>query len=203
MQQNIGMPMGYDPAPFWANLYLYSYETEFISNLITTDKIRARHFHATKRFIDDVAPINDGGEFGRSFSDIYPPELELKLESTGNKATFLNLDIEIENGIFRYKLFDKRDEFPFSIVRMPYRQSNMPENIFYATFSGEFLRIGRSTLKVEDFIPKIEELTKRMKTQGASKLKIDRHIKKTIRNHPGSFVQLGLNELELIQKCVT
>ena len=42
IRQSIGIPMGIDPAPFWANLYLYFYEHEFITNLMRTDKIRAR-----------------------------------------------------------------------------------------------------------------------------------------------------------------
>ena len=77
LRQTIGIPMGIDPAPFWANLYLYSYEESFITNIIETDKVRARHFHSCKRFIDDAININDGGEFGRS--QIYPSALELKL----------------------------------------------------------------------------------------------------------------------------
>ena len=30
MRQSIGIPMGIDPAPFWANLFLYTYEEEYI-----------------------------------------------------------------------------------------------------------------------------------------------------------------------------
>ena len=52
MRQSIGIPMGIDPAPFWANLYLYSYEEEFITNLVDSgEKVRARHFHACRRFL--------------------------------------------------------------------------------------------------------------------------------------------------------
>ena len=32
MRQNIGIPMGVDPAPFWANLFLYTYEHDYIKN---------------------------------------------------------------------------------------------------------------------------------------------------------------------------
>ena len=85
---------------------------------------------------------------------------------------------------------------------MPHRQSNMPENIFYATLSGEFLRIARSTLKFEDFLPTAKALIKRLKTQGASKSKTDKYIYKTIRNHPEGFCQFGLNETELLEKCM-
>ena len=67
--QSIGIPMGIDPAAFWANLYLYSYEEEFISDLVKGGengiKIYARHFHACRRFIDDLCAVNDSGEFGR------------------------------------------------------------------------------------------------------------------------------------------
>ena len=100
--------MGIDPAPFWANLFLYTYESDYVRNLIKTDKAKAAHFHATKRFIDDLCAANDGGAFAQSYKYIYPPELELKLEHTGNHATFLNLEIFIENRKFMYKLYDKR-----------------------------------------------------------------------------------------------
>ena len=80
MKQAIGIPMGIDPAPFWTNLFLYSYEAEYMSSLISSDKVKARHFHSAKHFIDDLSAINDGGEFGRSVCDIYPKEIELKVE---------------------------------------------------------------------------------------------------------------------------
>ena len=57
---------------------LYAYENDFMTNVIGNDRLRAKRFHATRRFIDDLCGINDGGEFGRSHPDIYPNELELK-----------------------------------------------------------------------------------------------------------------------------
>ena len=102
--------------------------------------------------------MNDGGEFGRSFSQIYPEELELKEEHSGDHATFLCIDVTIENKRFIYKLYDKRDDFSFSIVRMPHMCSNIPKAIFYSALVGEYLRIGRSNLKTEHFKPKAGEL---------------------------------------------
>ena len=60
MRQCIGIPMGIDPAPFWANLYLYYYEEKYISGLIKSDKIKARKFRAVRRFIDGLLALNDG-----------------------------------------------------------------------------------------------------------------------------------------------
>ena len=56
-----------------------------------------------------------------------PKELKLNKENSDKlEGLFLDLQIEIENGKFMLGLFDKRDNFPFSIVRMPYKSSNLP-----------------------------------------------------------------------------
>ena len=200
MRQSIGIPMGIDPAPFWANLYLYSYEEEFISNLVDSgEKVRARHFHACRRFIDDLCAMNDGGEFGRSFSEIYPEELELKVEHSGDHATFLCIDVTIENKKFIYKLYDKRDDFPFSIVRMPHMSSNIPSTIVYSALVGEFLRIGRSTLKLQHFTPKAEELLDRMIAQGAKVSISKKKILKIMSDHPEDFSQFKTEHNTLVE----
>ena len=179
--------MGIDPAPFWANLHLYSYKCKFITNLMRSDKGRAMKFRNASRFIDDDYNLNDGGEFGRSFLEIYPPELEMKCEHEGCHATFYDLDINIVNGKFVYKLFDKRNNFSFFIVRMPDYTGNIPSHVFYGSIMSEFLRIARSTLLYEDFLPVAYKLFNRMKNQGGSSHKILNQIKKCINRHASSF----------------
>ena len=201
MRQKIGIPMGIDPAPFWANLFLYTYEHSYINQLIKEDRVKAKHFHSTFRFIDDLCTINDGGEFGRVFKDIYPDELELKVEHEGDSASFLNLDIRVEEGQFVYKLYDKRDAFPFSIVRMPHLCSNIPKKIFYSALVGEFLRIARATLYLSDFEPKAQDLVKRMINQGGDRKTVERFLMKIILRHPDSFSQFRIRPVDLIQKC--
>ena len=199
MRQCIGIPMGIDPAPFWANLFLYTYEENYISSLMSVDPVKARHFHSTRRFIDDLIAMNDGGEFGRIYRDIYPEELELKQEHSGEHADFLCLDIRKEDNIFVYKLYDKRDAFPFSIVRMPHITSNIPQSIFYSALVGEFLRIARSTLKFNDFTPKAKNLIERMKRQGAVTRTSQRFLRKIIDNHPESFSRFYLSTEDIIK----
>ena len=127
LRQKIGTPLRIDPASFWANLFLYTYENEYMSELILTDKGKACHFHATKRFIDDLGILYDGGVFNDVYKDIYPLELQLKVEHYGTHATFLNLYVTVTDGVFIYKLFDKGDVFPFFMVRMPYIDSSIPK----------------------------------------------------------------------------
>ena len=169
-----------------------------MNTLIQSNKAKARHFHSTKRFIDDLCAINDGDEFGKCYKDIYPEELELKVEHHGQHASFLSLDINIIDNQFVYKPFDKRDAFPFLIVRMPHLESNIPKNIFYSALVGEVLRIARSTLKLEDFIPKAKDVINRMKIQGAHPFTSKRHIRKIVVNHPSSFFQFGKETEELL-----
>ena len=87
-RQKIGIPMGIDPAPFGVNLFLCTYENEDMSVLISNDKVKACHFRATKRFIDDLGILNDGGVFNDVYKDIYTPVLQLKVEHVATHATF-------------------------------------------------------------------------------------------------------------------
>ena len=61
----------------------------------------------------------------------------IKKNANDNVATFLNLNIRIEEGQFSTKLYDKRDEFNFSIVRLLYKYSNIPSKIFYSIIFAE------------------------------------------------------------------
>ena len=202
-KQCIGIAMGIDPAPFWANLHLYSYEYNYITNLMRSDKAKARKFRYATRFIDDECNLNDGGEFGRSFQDIYPPVLELKCEHNGSHATFLDLEINVSNGIFVYKLFDKRDNFPFFIVRMPDLSGNIPLHVFYGSVMSEFLRISQSTLLYVDFLPVATNLFKRMTNQGGSEVKVIKQISKAISRHPLSFLKFSKSSEEIVRDILS
>ena len=202
MYQVIGIPMGIDPAPFWANLFLYQYEHRYLSQLIEEDKVKARHFHSTKRFIDDLCAINDGNLFQSVHEQIYPAELELKIEHFGTHASFLNLDISIKDGIFIYKLFDKRDAFPFSIVRMPHKDSNMPESIFYSSFVGELLRIARSTLLFVDLKSKTDIFIQRMRSQGADLKKLEISLRRVINRHYADFSRFQFSLDSLVRQLL-
>ena len=100
--------------------------------------------------------------FEKHYQDIYPAELELKKENNNSScASFLDLYIYFENGEFHTKLFDKRDNFGFDIVKMPFYFSNVPSKMFYGSIGAEFLRISRATSKIEDLTPNCKQLLSR------------------------------------------
>jgi hypothetical protein len=77
-QQVVGIPMGTNCAPLLADLFLYSYVSEFLQNLVKDKKIHeARAFNFTYTYIDDALFINNS-RFAEFLPLIYPPELEIK-----------------------------------------------------------------------------------------------------------------------------
>jgi hypothetical protein len=63
-------------APLLADLFLYSYEADFIQGLLKKNEMKlARSFSFTFRYIDDVLSLNNS-RFGDVFHRIYPIKLE-------------------------------------------------------------------------------------------------------------------------------
>ena len=77
-KQIIGFLMGTNCAPLLADLFLYSYEAEFIQSLLSTGRKRlASQFNSTYRYINDVLSINNP-DFENYLGQMYPLRLEIK-----------------------------------------------------------------------------------------------------------------------------
>ena len=94
--------------------------------------------------------------------------------------------------MFVYTLYQKRDSFPFFIVRIPHIDSNIP-NIFYSPFVRETLKIARLTLFL-DFLLKFRELVSRILRQGGKVRKYHSSLKKKI-NIKETFQNLIMKNL--------
>ena len=71
-RQVIGIPMGTNCAPLLADLFLYSYENEFLDNMIRSGHRRlARSFNLCYRYIDDLIVFNNK-KFLDYLKEIYP-----------------------------------------------------------------------------------------------------------------------------------
>ena len=84
-QQIVGIPMGTNCAPLIADLFLFCYERDFMSNLHKSkwyDLIDM--FNDTSRYLDDMFTI-DNPEFEKHIPDIYPTELQLNKANTSDK----------------------------------------------------------------------------------------------------------------------
>ena len=70
--------------------------------------------------------------------------------------------------MFHFGLFDKTETFPFSIVRMPDKSSNVPSGIVYSAIGAESLRIAGASNIPESFSTAIKPIIARMSRQGVS-----------------------------------
>ena len=119
--------MGTNCAPLLADIFLYSYEADFIQYLLSAEKKQlASRLNLTYRYIDDVLSINYP-EFEHYLGQMYPAELEIKdtTEST-TSASYLDLLLSIwRDGKLHSSIYDKRDDYNFHITNFPFLSSNI------------------------------------------------------------------------------
>ena len=183
-QQIIGIPMGTNCAPLLADLFLYSYESEFIQQLLKSGAKKQCHsFNLTYRYIDDVLSINNC-KFNDYLDIIYPSELEIKDTSDSAKyVNFLDLHLEIDNNELNTSLYDKRDDFNFSIVNFPYLSSNIPSSPAYGVFVSQLVRYSRSSSAYTDFIQRSSILATKLLKQGFEITRLKSSFKKFYGRH--------------------
>ena len=117
----------------------------------------------------------------------------LKVEFQLNtESSYLDLDLRVENRIFNSRLYDKRDAFHFSVVRMPYKCSNMPYKMFYSTIIAEVLCICCATYSYSFFLDSVKKLISRMSKQGADIVGIKKVVTKMMCRHWQPFKTFDL-----------
>ena len=133
---------------------------------------REQAFTNSFRFIDDLALLNNGSEFKRSFQVIY----------TDTESSFLYLGIKIENNRFSMSHYDKEDNFCSSIVRMPYLSNNIYATNFYYEFGAETSR-SRTMSKCNEFPTSPKTLLKKGRNHSGKSVALKRGISKYFERH--------------------
>ena len=122
--QVIGIPMATSCAPVLADLFFYSYENEFLGNMIRSGHRRfAKSFNLCYRYtyIDNLSVFNNK-KFFDYLKEIYPSKLTVeKANEPDHLADYLGLTFIIDSGgkLSTCRLYDKRDNFDFHIVNFP------------------------------------------------------------------------------------
>ena len=120
-RQVTGIPVGSNCAPLLADLFLHSYENEFLDNMIRSGHRRlTRSFNLCYRYIDDLIVFNNR-ECLDCLKKIYPSQLTIKKDNNSNHlADEFDLTFIIHSGgKLSTRLYDKRDDFDFRIVNFP------------------------------------------------------------------------------------
>ena len=179
-QQIIGIPMSTNCVPFLVDIFLYSYEAEFIQSLLSTGRKRlASQFNFTYRYIDDVLSINNP-DFEHYLGQMYPLELEIKDTTESNNSAFY-LDLLLSTGrdgqLHTY-LYDKRDDFNFHITNFPFLSSNISSSPACGVFISQLILYARASSSYECFILRAVRLSNELHRQGYVKESLRSSLRK-------------------------
>jgi hypothetical protein len=139
-------------APLLADLFLYSFEAEFIQKLLhEKKKILAVAFSSTFRCIDDVLFINND-QFHTYVDSIYSNELEIKdTTECCTSASYLDILLKLDNNS-KLQLYDKRDDFNFPIVNFTFLCSNIPISPAYGVYISQLIHCARACSTYDHFV---------------------------------------------------
>ena len=178
--------MGTNCAPLLADLFLYSYENEFLDKLIKEGKRKlARKFNLS--YIDDLISFNNK-RFTEFISDIYPKELTISetTEST-SVASYLDLlFIRDNSNNITTKLCDKRDMFGFHIINFPFMSSNIPSAPAYGVYTSQLIHYACCCSNYSDFLSCHRALVTRLLSQGYK----GNHLSNTFKKFYGRHTDL-------------
>ena len=162
-QQQKGIPQGNNASPQIADLTLAVMEYQYIRNNIQSGHPLSFSLNRTFRYIDDLFHISDKkDEFIRITTDMYHHSLTLEQTNTDTKeSAFLNMSIKVTiTGAVQTSLYNKTDDYSFSVVRYPHYESNIPISMGLNTLHGEIIRIFRNCSLFEHFLERTRQLAR-------------------------------------------
>ena len=91
--------------------------------------------------------------FEQMVGQIYPNELQFnKANSPDAEAPCLDLNLSITNGIVSSKMYDKRDDFNFEIVKFPFlMEMFLARSPSIGVYISQLIRFARMCSNVDDF----------------------------------------------------
>ena len=178
--QAIGIPMGTNCAPLLADLFLNSYENEFLDNMIRSGHRRlARSFNLCYRYKDDLIVFNNK-KFLDYLKEIYQSQLTVeKANKSDHLEDYFDLTFIIDSGgKLSTRLYDKRHDFDFHIVNFPYLSSNISSVPSFGVYISQLIRYARCCSHYDDFRYLHKCLVDRVLSQGYKALRVQKSFKK-------------------------
>ena len=141
-------------------------------------------FNLTFRYIDDVLSLNNK-HFANYLHEIYPNELEIKdTTDSPNSASYLDLFLRHDGyGHLTTRLYDKRDDFDFSVVNFPFLSSNIPASPAYGVYISQLIRYARACSNYTDFLQRCVLQTEKLLIQGYIGTGLRKALKKFYGRH--------------------
>ena len=145
---------------------MYSYESDYVEKLSKENLTLARKFSLNFRYIDDLF-VGNFPDFREHIYKIYPRVLEIKPESNNPvEVAFLDLRLKCNNFQVSFSIYDKRDDFNFSIVNFPFIDSCIPKKSALGVFFSQLIRYARLNSTFQGFRDRTKQLKDKLLNQG-------------------------------------
>ena len=120
-----------------------------------------------------------------------------KANASDKEATFLDLHLSISNEFVSTKIYDKRDDYDFEIVNVPFLDGDVPRSTSYGVYIAQLIRFARASSYVTDFNTRNKWLTQKLLKQGYRYHKLCKTFSKFYRRYYRliSKFQVGLKSL--------
>ena len=183
--------MGSNYSPNAANLYLHFYEDKFLKINPLAGRLRYKN---SFRYIDDLLCLNNRDSIF-DINSIYPRELQITStnQDPHKSCSFLDISIEIVNGEFVPKIYDKRRDFNFNILGLPSFNSNTPVKLIYSVMCSQFCRFALVCKYREDFILNCRLVISKFKEYGCPTNVLVKYINKFRYTKSKTLAKYGLN----------
>ena len=197
-RQAIGIPMGSNDALHLANIFLHVYEKSFYQECITNNQRDViTKLGDIYRYQDDLIAFGFQDQHNVQIQDIYPNEMVISNTNiTSTKVTYLDLEIEVRDGKYFYKSFDKRKNFNFPIVKYPNLNGNIPINPAYGVYISQLIRFCDINMLFDDFKCNTNELVKILLQQGYKYNMLRIKFKQFAKDNVVRWAHFGVNFLD-------
>ena len=132
----------------------------------------------------------------------YIPTNELEIKDTTESsmsASYLDILLNIDiNGKLTTQLYDKRDDFSFSIVNFPYLCSNIPSSPAYGVYVSQLIRYARACSAYDQFLNRGKLLTDKLLLQGFQQSRLKAAFRKFYGRYNNLVYQYDLSLSQML-----
>ena len=93
------------------------------------------------------------------------------------------MHLSISNGFVSSKIYDKRDDFDFDIVKFPFLDGDVPRSTSYGVYISQLIRFASVSSHEADFNARNKSLTAKLLLQGCRYHKLRKTFSKFYRRH--------------------
>ena len=135
---------------------------------------------------------------------IYPSELQLnKANSSDTEAPFLYLHLTTSDGFASSNIYDKRDDFNFDIVNLPFLDGDILAATSYGVYISRLIRFARVSSHVVDFNTRNQILATKLLTQCYRYHKLRKTFSKFYRRQFDLVSNFNTELKSLLKQCLS